>query len=407
MLAFALLLGLSGDVDVRFVASSLAAVRAEPREGARTVVEVGIGTPVSVRKRAGENSEWAHVVVGPRVFRYESLDGEPVAIAPRVFDQRLPQGFIRVADLSLTAAPPQRRQLLQDATATRASSMLRAWALDPHDVDVKQVAAPTAKSITARRQRAPVERADLVFGCAGDIARASVATGTVASLGAHGSARRTLTADDVCIAALDVRPPCDAVRAKAQRAELARVIPRYGNDGPALRLVLGPGAGERPVWIVTRFLAVDGCIADECTPSVHTTEVNVTRLRVPRVEKGTTLLHVLVPRSVGVLYSIVSADDREDVDDAPQSFELGDAFDADPRDHEQLGDPAGSAGSAGWGSAGSAGSAGQVHLFAAPDVCSCTATCEAGSAGSAGEAGEAGEVGTADIGDGENVDDAR
>ena len=59
-------------------------------------------------------------------------------------------------------------------------------------------------------------------------------------------------------------------------------------------------------------------------------------------------------RAVGELYSVVSAGHREDVDDDAPSFELGDAFDVDPRDEPGPG----------------------AHLFAAPDVCSCT--CDAG-----------------------------
>jgi hypothetical protein len=292
-------------------------VGAEPRDGARTVVAVGLGAAVSGEKLVAAGG-WAHVIVGPRVFRYDAPDGEPVPLAPKVFDKRLPQGFIRVADVAATA--PSRRALIADGAD--AANMLRAWSLDPHDDDagVRRVAAPTAKAITRRRERSPVERADLVFGCSGDITRASIASGTVASLAAQGATRR-LAGDDVCIAGLDVRPPCDldSVAAKRHRGDMARLVPRYGNDGPALRLLVGPGASEQPVWIVTRFLAVDGCV--DCSPSASTTEVKVTRLRVPRVEKGTTLL-----------------------------------FDVDPRDDEQLAQVGPGA-----------------HLYAAPDVCSCAA----------------------------------
>lgn len=349
--------------DVRFVASTTAVVRAEPKDNARTVVDVGIGAPVSVLKIQGD---WAHVIVGPRVFRADAIDGEPVPIAPRLFDARLPQGFLRTAELATLA--PSRRALLADAARLpddkRGATLLRAWALDPHDADVAKVAAPTAKSITKRRERSPVERADLVFGCSGDIARASIIAGSVSSLGGA----RTAARDDVCIAGLDVRPPCslnEPAAVKEHKADMARLIPRYGNDGPALRLVLGPGAGEQPVWVVARFLDVDGCV--DCAPTAATREVKVTRLRVPRVEKGTTLLHVLVPRAVGVVYSVVAAANREDVDDDSQSFELGDSFDADPRDEPGPG----------------------AHLFAAPDVCSCTCDPD----------------GTDDVG-GDDVDDA-
>lgn len=355
---FALVSSLVGvaQPDVRFVASTTAVVRAEAKDNARTVVDVGIGAPVSVLQivKGADGAPWARVVVGPRVFRLDAPDGEPVPIAPGTFDPRLPQGFIHVVDLGTTA--PSRRALLADAVSLpeekRGATLLRAWALDPHDVDVARVAAPTAKALTARRERSPVERADLVFGCSGDIARASVIAGSVSSL----AGARTGTRDDVCVAGLDVRVPCDAASnpavAQTHKADMARLVPRYGNDGPALRLVLGPGAGERPVWIVARFLDVDGCV--DCAPTASTREVKVTRLRVPRVEKGTTLLHVLVPRAVGVLYSVVSAANREDVDDDALSFELGDAFDADPRDEPGPG----------------------AHLFAAPDVCSCT--CDGG-----------------------------
>jgi hypothetical protein len=79
---------------------------------------------------------------------------------------------------------------------------------------------------------------------------------------------------------------------------------------------------------------------------VTTADTRVARLRVPRVDRDRAILHVIVPRYAGVVYDVIVGD-RDDLDPEPQSFELGDAFDIDPRDDPGPGE----------------------HLFAAPEIC--------------------------------------
>lgn len=359
MLAFALAFALASPAPVSpgvyFVVATSALVRRAPEGSAAVVTDAGIGTALQVTELTkAASAGWAKVVVGPRTFRFDAVDAEAVPMAPLAFDARMPTGWVRVEDIA--PAAPSRVALLADARAAtdqgaRGALLLRAWALDPFDEAVASQAsvtsAATAAQARGRRRastRSGLDRADLLFGCRGDIARASLIGGSVASLGV---ARPPSTAPNVCVAGLDVRPPCDPAGAAAHRAALARLVPRFGTDGPALRLVAGPGTGDRPLWVVMRLLAVDGC--SDCVPTAASTDVRVARLRVPRVEQGLTVLHVLVPRAQGVVYDIVTADSRDDLSDDALSFQLGDAFDADPRDEPGPGE----------------------HLFAAPDVCSC------------------------------------
>ncbi len=322
-----------------FVVEGTASMRAAPGAAAAVVRQLPIWT--AVRVDTVEHG-WARVLAGPRVLVYDSPGGEARPVAPSTFSPSAPAGWLPVA--SLDPAPPSRRALL---TAARAASddtarrvlLLRAWALDPHDPAVVSVAAPAARSRVLRRA-APFARADLVFGCHGDLARARVASGVL--LGRRPGAAPT---GDVCLERVDVRTPCDDERRASHRREAGELTARFGAHGPALRLEAGPGAGDLPIYVVTRLLAADGCAGD--VPLAASTDVKVERLRVPVIEHGGTTLHVLVPRYGGALYDVVAADSAADVDGSRESFELGPDFDVDPRLEPGPGH----------------------HLFVAPDAC--------------------------------------
>ena len=87
------------------------------------------------------------------------------------------------------------------------------------------------------------------------------------------------------------------------------------------------------------------------SPIAATSDVDVQRLRVPRIDDDRTVLHVLVRRYVGALYDVVQTDNQADLTQALESLTVDREFDVDPRD-----DPP------------SPG----VHLFMAPPgCCSC------------------------------------
>lgn len=392
--------------QVAFVSEATSSLRARAEASAPLLLELPIWTAVRVERveQGAGGTAWARVVVGPRTLRYDAIGGDARPLAPRAFSSDAPRGFLR-AD-SLDTAPPPRAVLAEQALAApngeaRRALLARVRALDPFDPsdpsDHSVVAAPRVEGGAPSHMdaRSPFLRVDLVFGCRGDLARAAVVGGSVAALG---SLRPPFLADDVCVGHVDVRPPCapassataprggralddedideggederdeddrdeddrdadEPARAAALTAfksSLSRVMPRFGQDGPALRIVLDANAAPRPVFIVTRLLAAEGCSA--CGPTASTTDVQVDRLRVPAVATSrtssasvATLLHVVVPRYAGVVYDVVGAASAEDLDAEPAFFELGDAFDADPREDPGPG----------------------AHFFMAPAACGC------------------------------------
>lgn len=349
--------------EVAFVASSSTPLRQGANADAPRLKDLAIWTPVKVDRVDGA---FVHVVVGPRALRYDSLGGEARPVAPLAFPPSSDSGWVAAADVD--TAPPSRAALLEQAKAAaekdRQVLLLRAWALDPFDVDTSRLVGPAAaRTPVSRRLRSPFLRAELVFGCRGDLSRAVVVGGSLAGLG---GARPPDVAGDVCVGHIDVRPPCGPAdddddkdpqspeRARlgveaqaAYKAALSRLVPRFGNDGPALRLQLAARGSDRPVFVATRLLVADGCAG--CAATASTVDVKVTRLRVPVGGDDPTLLHVVVPRYAGVVYDVVTAERAADVDVEAESFELGDAFDADPRDEPGPGD----------------------HLFMAPESCGC------------------------------------
>lgn len=379
-----------------FVATPTATLRLAPADEAARLAELPIWTAVRVerleaRGGAAARVTWAHVVVGPRTLLYDTIAGEARPVAPSAagFPSSARRGWLRAEDLD--PAPPPRSVLVSRATgmargAERDGLLARARALDPFDDVVADEPArdppsPVPSSTTTAAD-SPFARADLVFGCRGDLTRAPVVGGSVAGLGAP---RSPSLPADVCIGHLDVRPPCpppeedlgdeateegaehrdgardgdrDGARhedaaAVAHKVALARVVPRFGRHGPALRLVLAPRADgaeglPAPVFVATRLLAADGCSG--CTDTVAVTDVRVERLRVPLPGAFPTLLHVVVPRYTGVIYDVVAAAGPDELDaDGAASFELGEAFDADPREEPGPGE----------------------HLFMAPAGCRC------------------------------------
>lgn len=365
-----------------FVAAPTATLRQGPADEAARLAELPIWTAVRVerleaRGGAGARVTWAHVVVGPRTLLYDTIAGEARPLAPSAagFPSSASRGWLRAEDLD--AAPPPRSVLVSWATgmargAERDRLLARARALDPFDDVVADEPArdprPPVPSSTTTAADSPFARADLVFGCRGDLTRAPVVGGSVAGLGAP---RSPSLPADVCVGHLDVRPPCpppqrgledDATdegddaqdgaapaarngagagprpddAAAAHKAALARVVPRFGRHGPALRLVLAPRTGGTagtlaPVFVATRLLAADGCSG--CSATAAVTDVRVERLRVPLPGAFPTLLHVVVPRSTGVIYDVVAAAGPDEIDaEGAASFELGEAFDADPRE---------------------------------------------------------------------------
>jgi hypothetical protein len=335
--------------DVAFVVAAHALVRSAPRAEAARVAELASWTSVRIEKR---EARWALVTAGPRTlwFDHPAAEARPLApTSPLAFGADAVRGWMPLEDLH--EAPPPRPALLEAARGAASPeegrvSLLRAWALDPFDADVARLVGPGARGPVRRRERSSFQRADLVFGCRGDLTRAQVVGGALMGLGGP---RPPSMAEDVCVGHIDVRPPCDEApdRQSEHKAALSRFLPRFGNHGPALRLVLAPGGSDRPLYVITRLLAADGCSG--CDPAVATADVRVERLRVPAGALGPTVLYVSVPRYVGVLYDVVAADTLEDVDAEPVSFDLGEAFDQDPRDEPGPGE----------------------HLFMAPPACEC------------------------------------
>lgn len=390
---------------VAFVAAPTTALQGQAARagvaGTSTALALPIWTAVWVERLEGPR---ALVRVGPRTLLYASPGAEPQPVAPLgrgAFPADAPVGFVAVADLD--TAPPTRRALLEQARRadpiTARALLDRARALDPHDPDVAALVEGALPPGAPPRAAAASMQADLVYGCRGDITRAALVTGTVATLGA---ARAPLTAPDACAVHVDVRPPCalEAAQAEADdfedevsddgaddgadgahvpaatrpagpqlarpsswstlapsstetaavrfKADLARFVPRFGAHGPALRVRVS-GALPRPMFVVTHLVEAQGCEA--CTAQVAATDVRLERLRVPIPGTAPTTLHVLVPRYVGALYDIVTAEDASDVDAEAFTAELREAFDADPRERHDEDDVTGH------------------HLFVAPAAC--------------------------------------
>lgn len=362
-----------------FVSHTSTTLRASPEDNGKALAEVAIWTPLRVDRRGGAQKEWAYVVVGPRTLRYDSIGGEAKPIAPTEFPVDAPIGWVRSEHLS--PEPPTRAILVEQARGAppdqREVLLRRAWALDPFDPVVRSMLPAVAVVRSPGLARSPFARADLVFGCRGDVARA-VAVGS--SLSLLGGLREPDFGSNICVGHLDLRPPCppptqeeeeiddedripgvEAVNKEilkerlstidadtaAFKAALSRLVPRFGNDGPALRLRLGSRPVERPVFVTTHLLAADGCT--ECVPVAGTVDVKVERLRVPQASAEPTLLHVVVPRYLGAAYDVVSAETAADVDGTRESYELRDGFEADPREELPPGE----------------------HFFIAPAACGC------------------------------------
>ena len=338
-LAALVVAGAPSVAHVAYVVDGSAVLRADAKDDAAPLRELPIWTAVRIDVLDGA---WAKVTVGPRVLRYDSPGGEARPTAPSsfdaLFDAKPPVGWLHTS--SLDAAPTSRLGLLAKAKdapeGERKLWLLRAWALDPQDPDVaKQVLGSAARGPVGKTH-APFERVDLVVGCRGDVTKARVVVASVRPIGND--------PPDACASHVDLRRPCVAGASGAgvgSRGDVARFVPRYASDGPALRLNAVQGASDRPVYVVTRLLTGE-CSAD-CTPIATSSDVHVDRLRVPLVADGRTILHVLVPRYTGALYDVVTQEPEGD----GASFELGELFDVDPRDDPPRGD----------------------HLFIAPEAC--------------------------------------
>ena len=162
---------------------------------------------------------------------------------------------------------------------------------------------------------AVVERVDLLWGCRGDRARATLL---------EGAPRASSVAKDACVVRVEVRPPCppdadadvdahDAdgeilARAERQRdhqgalAALRRLnaslAAGFSEWGPGLRLVVSGGG---PLTLVSSRLGLEQCRCEGNSARAQGEEVRV--LELPRLA-GPTQVWVRVPRYLGALHRL-------------------------------------------------------------------------------------------------------
>lgn len=209
------------------------------------------------------------------------------------------------------AAPPT------SATPTAPAEQV-AWQGGPLEVQADGRVAPLGRPAEllpgdAAAGPAVVERADLIWGCRGDRARAQIF---------EGDARLGLGPRDACVARVDVRPPCapdvddaglevadaralqEAAAAQHQaavathRQRTAQLAAGYSEWGPGLRLLVSGGG---VLWLRSSRLGLEACGCDGSSARALGDELIA--LRLPRLARPT-VVWVRVPRYLGAVHRL-------------------------------------------------------------------------------------------------------